>query len=62
MAKPNKTSSEEFLVKRRQAIADKAKRLREQQDVVGSGVSVGDEKKNSPPLSLRGSQAASSQR
>lgn len=58
MAKPNKTS-EEFLLKRRKAIADKAKELIEQKRASGSGVSLGkDSNKSAAPISLRSATAS----
>ena len=43
MAKPSKPSSEDFLAKRRQAIADRANKRMKQQQVRGGGVSTTDQ-------------------
>ena len=55
MAKPSKSSSQEFLAQRRKAIAEMANKRRQQQLVRGSGISVADTgAKATAPISLRG--------
>ena len=55
MAKPTKTSSQEFLAQRRKAIAEMANKRRQQQHVRGNAISVADStSKVTVPFPLRG--------
>jgi len=55
MAKPTKSSRQEFLAQRRKAIAEMANKRRQKQVVRGSGISVsGSSTKTTTPISLRG--------
>lgn len=60
MAKPSKSSSREFLAQRRKAIAEMAKKRRQQQLLRGSGISVADASaKTAPPISFRSAASPS---
>lgn len=61
MAKPSKSSSREFLLQRRKAIAEMAKKRRQQELVRGPGISVADSGPKTTTISLRGTTPPPSQ-